>query len=340
MGYTDRRKKKVDYLEVSDIEESDGDGDDEEKEDKKIKNKDASIQKKNLNKESRISSTSEEDSDKDDNLQKKKNAEKKPQKKEVAVEKKRKTTSQQKSIAVQIFKGKRKEESSEDEEREGSPTKEKNSERKESLAKEARKRKSETLPASEESPLSKSTKKKVLPLAKATAREKMVTSDSEPEIVKKDMIKIEDDSEEKTASLAEHDILSNQIREKLLCNKSLKNSIILQYHMLHCTATPGQKSEKKTISSSSGGLCVEKKIIDSKRSTASPVDMILKKLTEKVQSSPSPSSAISSPVSSPGSSYKFFKSKGGDEKVDDLAKKSVEEEDEASKKMKDHIKSC
>ena len=110
--------------------------------------------------------------------------------------------------------------------------------------------------------------------------------------------------------------------------------------MLHCTATPGQKSEKKTISSSSGGLCVEKKIIDSKRSTASPVDMILKKLTEKVQSSPSPSSAISSPVSSPGSSYKFFKSKGGDEKGDDLAKKSVEEEDEASKKMKDHIKSC
>ena len=51
----------------------------------------------------------------------------------------------------------------------------------------------------------------------------MVTSDSEPEIVKKDHeIKIEDDSEEKSAALAEHDLLSNQIREKLLSNKSEK----------------------------------------------------------------------------------------------------------------------
>merc|ERR1712192_157960 len=175
-----------------------------------------------------------------------------------------------------------------------------------------------------------------------------------------DMIKIEDESEEKSASLAEHDLLSNQIREKLLsnksekvrcenCNKSLKNSIILQYHQLHCAPTPGHKSEKKATSSSSSGqlpgaAAVEKKIIDSKRSNASPVDMILKKLkAEKVQSSPSPSSAtISSPVSSPGSSsYKFFKSKGGDEKsVDPPVKKSWEEEDAASKKMKDHIKSC
>ena len=216
--YTDRRKKKVDYLEVSDIEESDGDGDDgDDGEGKKIKKNNPSFQKKNLNKESRISSTSDDDSDKEENLQKKKNIEKKPQKKESAVEKKRKTASQPKSIAVQIFKGKRKEESSEDE---GSPTKEKNMERKESLAKDARKRKSETLPVSEESPLSKSTKKKA-PLSKTT-REKMVTSDSEPEIVKKDMIKIEDDSEEKSASLAEHDLLSNQIREKLLSNKSEK----------------------------------------------------------------------------------------------------------------------
>ena len=119
----------------------------------------------------------------------------------------------------------------------------------------------------------------------------------------------------------------------------MKNSIILQYHMLHCTPTPGQKSEKKTTSSSSSsstlaGAAVEKKIIDSKRSTASPVDMILKKLTEKVQSSPSPSSAILSPVSSPGSNYKFFKSK--DEKSADPAKKSVDD----AANMKDHIKSC
>ena len=159
-------------------------------------------------------------------MQRKKNIEKKPQKKEVAVaEKKRKAGSQPKSIAVQIFKGKRKDESSEDEEREESPTtKEKNLE---SLAKDAGKRKSETLPVSEESTLSKSTKKKAPPLAKTTAREKMVTSDSEPEIVKKDMIKIEDDSEEKSASLAEHDLLSNQIREKLLSNKSEKVTSLL-----------------------------------------------------------------------------------------------------------------
>ena len=222
--YTDRRKKKVDYLEVSDIEESDGDGDDgEEEEGKKIKKKDASAQKKNLNKESRVSSTSDEDSDKEESLQKRKSIEKKPLKKESAVEKKRKTASQPKSIAVQIFKGKRKEDSSEDEE---SPTKEKSIAVKEGLAKDARKRKSETLPVSEESPLSKSTKKKALPVAK-TSREKMVTSDSEPEIVKKDMIKIEDDSEEKSASLAEHDLLSNQIREKLLSNKSEKVRIAI-----------------------------------------------------------------------------------------------------------------
>ena len=187
---------------------------------------DPSVQKKNLNKESRVSSTSDEDSDKEESLQKRKSIEKKPLKKESAVEKKRKTASQPKSIAVQIFKGKRKEESSEDEETESSSTKKKSIEVKESLAKDGRKRKSETLPVSEESPLSKSTKKKALPVAK-TSREKMVTSDSEPEIVKKDMIKIEDDSEEKSASLAEHDLLSNQIREKLLSNKSEKVRIAI-----------------------------------------------------------------------------------------------------------------
>ena len=89
------------------------------------------------------------------------------------------------------------------------------------MSKGGKKRKSETLSASEDSLLVKSAKKKSLPVAK-TAREKMVTSDSEPEIVKKDMIKIEDDSEEKSNALADHDVLSNQIREKLLSNKSEK----------------------------------------------------------------------------------------------------------------------
>ena len=125
------------------------------------------------------------------------------------------------------------------------------------------------------------------------------------------------------------------------CNKSLKNSIILQYHQLHCTPTQAHKSEKKNTSSSSTSLAspaVEKKIIDSKRSNASPVDMILKKLTEKVHSSSTSSSTLSSPVTSPGSNYKFFKSKAGDEKSAESVKE--DEEDEASKKMKDHIKSC
>ena len=66
--------------------------------------------------------------------------------------------------------------------------------------------------------------------------------------------------------------------------------------------------------------------------------MILKKLTEKVHSSTTSSSTLSSPVTSPGSNYKFFKSKAGDEKSAESVKE--DEEDEASKKMKDHIKSC
>ena len=66
--------------------------------------------------------------------------------------------------------------------------------------------------------------------------------------------------------------------------------------------------------------------------------MILKKLTEKVHSSSTSSSTLSSPVTSPGSNYKFFKSKAGEEKSADSLKE--DEEDEASKKLKDHIKSC
>ena len=216
--YTDRRKKKVDYLEVSDVEDSDVD---EEEEKRKSKKKGSNAPKKNLSHESRVSSISEDDSViKDERLQKKKNIEKKPLKQESIVEKKRKNASQPtKSIAVQIFKGKRKEDSS-DEDTEETTTKTENK-GKESLSKGGKKRKSETLPASEESLMVKSAKKKSLPEAK-TAREKMVTSDSEPEIVKKDMIKIEDDSEEKSNALADHDVLSNQIREKLLSNKSEK----------------------------------------------------------------------------------------------------------------------
>eukprot|EP00092_Neocalanus_flemingeri_P014807 GFUD01015981.1.p1 GENE.GFUD01015981.1~~GFUD01015981.1.p1 ORF type:complete len:1877 (+),score=582.30 GFUD01015981.1:47-5677(+) len=146
--------------------------------------------------------------------------------------------------------------------------------------------------------------------------EKMVTSDSEPEIVKKETVKTEM-IEEKISESDGNETLSNKIREKLLstksekvkcenCNKSLKNSVILQYHQLHCIVP------KKSLSSSPNHL-VEKKIISSKKSnlSESPVDMILKKLSEKVQNS-----ATNSPNSSPNSvsSYKFFKTKNDEVK--------------------------
>ena len=219
--YTDRRKKKVDYLEVSDVEDSDVD-EEEEQEKRKTKKKGSNAPKKNLSHESRVSSISEDDSViKEESLPKKKHIEKKPLKQESIMEKKRKNASQPtKSIAVQIFKGKRKEDSS-DEDTEDIATKTENKGT-ESLSKGGKKRKSETLSASEESLLVKSAKKKSLSSLAKTAREKMVTSDSEPEIVKKDLIKIEDDSEEKSNALADHDVLSNQIREKLLSNKSEK----------------------------------------------------------------------------------------------------------------------
>ena len=148
------------------------------------------------------------------------------------------------------------------------------------------------------------------------SNEKMVTSDSEPEIVKKETTKNEI-VEIKDNDNYENESLSNKIREKLLatksekvkcenCNKTFKNSVILQYHQLHCIMP------KKSLSSSPNHL-VEKKIIISKKSSISesPVDMILKKLSEKVHNS-----ATNSPNSSPNSvsSYKFFKTKNDEVK--------------------------
>jgi hypothetical protein len=319
--YTDRRKKKVDYLEVSDMEDSDDEkGDDT-----------PSTEKKNLSKESPVSSSSEDEEESATN--------KKIVKKKLVKEKNEKKSNRPalaKSIAVHVFKGKQKEDSS-DEAAEVSAA---GPSQAAPAGKEARSRKSDVMPITER-PVSPKPKAKKKPPNKR--QEKMVTSDSEPEIVKKEVIKIEDDSEEKTTALAEHDLLSNKIREKLLsnksekvkcgnCNKSLKNSIILQYHQLHCTPAPRQ--DRKVPAPSSLGA-VEKKIIDSKKSTASPVDMILKKLTEKVASSPT------SP--SPGSSYKFFKTKTGEERPSGSAGgkpckicgTNVE-----LKQMEDHIKTC
>ena len=170
---------------------------------------------------------------------------------------------------------------------------------------------------SEESHFNFKNKKVNKIISKVTkSNEKMVTSDSEPEIVKKETIKTEI-IEEKNNEFDRNENLSNKIREKLLstksekvkcenCNKSLKNSVILQYHQLHCINT------KKSVSSSPNHL-VEKKIISSKKSnlSESPVDMILKKLSEKVQNS-----ATNSPNSSPNSvsSYRFFKTKNDEVK--------------------------
>jgi len=150
----------------------------------------------------------------------------------------------------------------------------------------------------------------------AKCNKKMVTSDSEPEIVKKETIKTEE-IDEKNKESDENEALSNRIREKLLatksekvkceiCRKTFKNSVILQYHQLHCVV------QKNSVSYSQNNL-VEKKIISSKKSnfSESPVDKILKKLSEKVQNS-----ATNSPNSSPNSvsSYKFFKTKNDEAK--------------------------
>ena len=114
-----------------------------------------------------------------------------------------------------------------------------------------------------------------------------------------------------------NECMSNKIREKLLstksekvkcenCKKTFKNSVIVQYHQLHCIA------HNESVSSGPSHT-VEKKIISSKKSnwSESPVDRILKKLSEKVETS-----AANSPSSSPNSvsSYKFFKTKNDEVK--------------------------
>ena len=95
----------------------------------------------------------------------------------------------------------------------------------------------------------------------------MVTSDSEPEIVKKESVKT-DVMEMKHDESDGNECMSNKIREKLLstksekvkcesCSKTFKNSVILQYHQLHCIA------HNKYVSPSTSHA-VEKKIVSSK----------------------------------------------------------------------------
>ena len=109
---------------------------------------------------------------------------------------------------------------------------------------------------------------------------KTVTSDSEPEIVKKE-IKTEPvvdiaDSEDESSKIREKLFSSKNTKEKCEnCNKNFKNNLVLKYHQLHCDATNNHKNNP-----------VEKNILQSKKSAESPADKILKKLSEKVKEVP------------------------------------------------------
>merc|ERR1712240_338733 len=176
--YTDRRKKKIDYLEVSDVEESEES--DVEDEPPKPPHP-APKAKKNLKrKESRVSSSSDDDSEEEESLTaKKKILKKKASKPTKAAEKKPKPVFA-KSIAVQIFKGKRKDETTEEEEEDEEDVKITNEDK--NTNKNVKKQKNETLPVIEEQMLPK--QKPVKKKSPARSQENMVTSDSEPEIVK------------------------------------------------------------------------------------------------------------------------------------------------------------
>ena len=114
-----------------------------------------------------------------------------------------------------------------------------------------------------------------------------VTSDSEPEIVKKETIKTEQESDGTVSSsslLEKPSFLSKPVVAKVKCDncpRTFKNDITLQYHQLHCEAP------KSSLASA-----VEKKIIH-KKAAESPADKILRKLSEKViESQPSPSPEV------------------------------------------------
>ena len=103
---------------------------------------------------------------------------------------------------------------------------------------------------------------------------KTVTSDSEPEIVKKE-IKIEpiielEDSEDESSKMREKIFESNSKEKCQNCNKSFKNELVLRYHQLHCEAP--NKSTSKTY--------IERNILQIKKSSESPADKILKKFSK------------------------------------------------------------
>ena len=106
---------------------------------------------------------------------------------------------------------------------------------------------------------------------------KTVTSDSEPEIVKKEEkpeIKIEIvDSEDESTKIRESLLSTKNSREKCEhCNKTFKNILVLNYHQLHCEPPHTSKSTSNSV---------EKTILSSKKTLESPADKILKKLKVK-----------------------------------------------------------
>ena len=120
--------------------------------------------------------------------------------------------------------------------------------------------------------------KKKLPkkVVKSLKKPKTVTSDSEPEIVKKEEkpeIKIEIvDSEDESTKMRESLLSTKNSKVKCEgCNKTFKNTLVLNYHQLHCEIPQTSKSAFNLV---------EKSILSSKKSSESPADKILKKLTE------------------------------------------------------------
>ena len=107
-----------------------------------------------------------------------------------------------------------------------------------------------------------------------------MTSDSEPEIVKKE-IKTEPvvdiiDSEDESSKIREKLFSTTSVKEKCeFCNKNFKNLLTLRYHQLHCDVTT-----KSTSNANKNP--VEKSILQIKKTSESPADKILKKLSEKV----------------------------------------------------------
>ena len=138
---------------------------------------------------------------------------------------------------------------------------------------------SKKLPSKSASKLLKSS----APSAPKSKAAKKVTSDSEPEIVKKE-IKTEPvvdivDSEDESSKIRERLFSTTSVKEKCEnCSKNFKNLLTLRYHQLHCDAST-------KITSNASKNSVEKSILQIKKTSESPADKILKKLSEKVEKS-------------------------------------------------------